>query len=588
MEELRRKGDPASNIVGPEGGPLPAGLGEYVRSSGATGRPLEATTRGDLERSFGHSLDGLRVVTDDAAARAAESLRARAFTLGDSIWFGRGEYRPDTSEGRHLIAHEVAHSLQDAPHRGRVAADLVIGRSDDPAEREADAAADAAARGERVSLSSAGAATAVRPLRMQRICTVTSTPRPDQRIVRCPDGDYQVTLTTTTEPSRPETQIWTDAGWNNSVIWLQLGVCRGGTSVTVTPTVDLPRAVIQILGNVLTGSGALSGVTITPGLQIQILQSNTFTLTLTPAVTLDPNSRDPVTGVGGGVTVQTPDVTVGGQVTVDPRTGSTFFSLTLSGGSTPRRVDCSRGPRPRLVFECRLITHIPGVPEVPELTEPEYQDRYLFFNYAQDTIATDFQSRPTRRGRTPAVDLRERIQTPTDIQALHDEGYRITSIEGFTSPEGTRAASPGFEGNIELARRRARAALTFLQTQCPSCDTSSTTVEGRSELPTTQGEIVPEPRGRPMERGAVGGFLDTDPLSPSDPQRRAEFEQLSAREQRDQVFELQRRAVIHFVRDRVVQEHREAVAPRDETGDPVRCPEEVIEAARASFGIGIL
>jgi len=222
------------------------------------------------------------------------------------------------------------------------------------------------------------------------------------------------------------------------------------------------------------------------------------------------------------------------------------------------------------------------------LTVPEYQDRYLFFNYAQDTIATDFQSRPAQRGRTPAVDLRERIQTPTDIQTLHGQGYRITSIEGFTSPEGTRAASPGFEGNVELARRRARAALTFVQTQCPSCDTSSTTVEGRSELPTTQGELVPEPRGRPMETGAVRGFLDTDPLSPSDPQRRAEFEQLSAREQRDQVFELQRRAVIHFVRDRVVQEHREAVAPRDETGDPVRCPNEVIDAARASFGIGIL
>ncbi|HET9395482.1 MAG TPA: DUF4157 domain-containing protein, partial [Nitrospiraceae bacterium] len=233
MEGLQRKKDPTSNIVvGPEGGPLPAGLHEYVRSSGVTGRPLDATTRGDLERSFDHSLEGIRVVTDDAAARAAESLQARAFTLGDSIWFGRGEYRPDTTEGRHLIAHEVAHSLQDVPHRGRVAADLVIGRSDDPAEREADAAADAAVRGERVSLSPAGAATTVRPLRKQRICTVRSIPRPDQRIVHCGGRDYQVTLTTTTEPSRPETQIWTDAGWNNSVIWLQLNVCRRGTSVT--------------------------------------------------------------------------------------------------------------------------------------------------------------------------------------------------------------------------------------------------------------------------------------------------------------------------------------------------------------------
>src|SRR4030095_540898 len=53
-----RKEDPTSNVVGPEGGPVSAGLREYVRSSGATGRPLDATTRGGPGRSFGPSLQG--------------------------------------------------------------------------------------------------------------------------------------------------------------------------------------------------------------------------------------------------------------------------------------------------------------------------------------------------------------------------------------------------------------------------------------------------------------------------------------------------------------------------------------------------
>ena len=575
----------AAAPVGPGGGPLPTGMREYLSSSAATGDPLDGGVRGDLERSFGRPLGGVRLIRDEAARRAAAALEARAFTLGDSIWFGRGEYRPETHEGRRLIAHEVAHSLQDAARGGRVFTDLVVGPSDDPAEREADNAADAAVRGERATLST-GAAGSVRALRMQRIgCTASAATLPNQRIVTCPSGVYKVTLTTIKLPRGPETQSWTDAGWNNNEIWLRIGVCRGGTSVTVTPSVDLPRAVIQALGNVLAGSGALSGVTLTGGLRIQVIQSSSFTLTLTPAVTVDPSSGS-VTGVGGGVTVQTRDVTVGGQVTVDPRSGSTFLTFTLSEGVRQPPVDCT-GPRERLVLECRPITHIPGRPAVPEITEQDYETRYLFFNYMQDTIAPDFQSRPPRRGRAPSVDLRERIATPTDIQELNDAGYRITSIEGFTSPEGTRAASRGFEGNVELGRRRAVAARDWVLAQCPTCVTPTPTVVDCSELPTEQCPIEPEQTGRSMERGAVRGFLGTDPLSPSDPETRAEFERLPGREQREQVFELQRRAVIRFYRERVVQSYRPPEGERDEPGERVRCPSEVAEAARTSFGITI-
>ena len=76
------------------------------------GGPLDASTRAFMEPRFGHDFGHVRVHADSAAAAAAEALNARAFTLGRDLVFAQGEYRPHTSSGRHLIAHELAHAVQ--------------------------------------------------------------------------------------------------------------------------------------------------------------------------------------------------------------------------------------------------------------------------------------------------------------------------------------------------------------------------------------------------------------------------------------------------------------------------------------------
>jgi hypothetical protein len=73
---------------------------------------LDPATRGFMESRFGHSFGSVRVHTDSAAAVRAESLSARAFTVGQDVYFGRGEYAPQTHRGRGLIAHELTHVLQ--------------------------------------------------------------------------------------------------------------------------------------------------------------------------------------------------------------------------------------------------------------------------------------------------------------------------------------------------------------------------------------------------------------------------------------------------------------------------------------------
>ncbi|MCB9798024.1 MAG: DUF4157 domain-containing protein, partial [Alphaproteobacteria bacterium] len=62
-----------------------------------------------------------RVHTDDRAARLNRQLSARAFTYGNHVFFGGGEYQPQTAGGKRLIAHELTHTLQQTAGPSRVA-----------------------------------------------------------------------------------------------------------------------------------------------------------------------------------------------------------------------------------------------------------------------------------------------------------------------------------------------------------------------------------------------------------------------------------------------------------------------------------
>ncbi len=78
------------------------------------GQPLDTATRNTFETRFGHDFSSVRVHADERAAESAASLSARAYTLGRDVVFGRGEYAPETSAGRHLIGHELAHVVQQS------------------------------------------------------------------------------------------------------------------------------------------------------------------------------------------------------------------------------------------------------------------------------------------------------------------------------------------------------------------------------------------------------------------------------------------------------------------------------------------
>jgi hypothetical protein len=78
------------------------------------GQPLDPAVRGFAERHFGFDFARVRVHADERAADLASQLGARAFTFGRSIAFGPREYRPSSTDGRRLIAHELAHVVQQS------------------------------------------------------------------------------------------------------------------------------------------------------------------------------------------------------------------------------------------------------------------------------------------------------------------------------------------------------------------------------------------------------------------------------------------------------------------------------------------
>ena len=125
-------------------GILPGGLihpdvEAAIAAASGRGNRLHTGVAEQVGGAYGQHLDDVRVHHDDHAAALSRAVSARAFTVGGDIFFGAGEYRPDSAGGRELLAHELAHVVQQrgAPNTGP----LMVSQPGDTLEREAEAAA---------------------------------------------------------------------------------------------------------------------------------------------------------------------------------------------------------------------------------------------------------------------------------------------------------------------------------------------------------------------------------------------------------------------------------------------------------------
>jgi hypothetical protein len=108
-----------------------------------------------MEARFAQDFSGVRVHADEAAAAAAAALGADAWTFGPRMVFAGGRFRPETPHGRRLLAHELAHVVQQQAGPTAVQGSPALSGPADPAERAADAAAGAAAQADAPDRSTA-------------------------------------------------------------------------------------------------------------------------------------------------------------------------------------------------------------------------------------------------------------------------------------------------------------------------------------------------------------------------------------------------------------------------------------------------
>jgi hypothetical protein len=114
-------------------GEVPQVVHDVLRSPG---RPLDTRTRVLMESRLGHDFGGVRVHTDERASESARAVDALAYTVGNRVVFGAGQYAPGTATGSGLLSHELTHVAQSGGASPGAA--ITMGRADSPEEHAAE------------------------------------------------------------------------------------------------------------------------------------------------------------------------------------------------------------------------------------------------------------------------------------------------------------------------------------------------------------------------------------------------------------------------------------------------------------------
>ena len=111
-DDVRVRRSSVNGVVGREGGPLDSRTEAAVARNQGQGASLPESVRTSMETAFGADFGAVRVHTGAAADDLNRSMQSRAFTVGSNIFFARGEYQPGRLSGKHLLAHELTHTVQ--------------------------------------------------------------------------------------------------------------------------------------------------------------------------------------------------------------------------------------------------------------------------------------------------------------------------------------------------------------------------------------------------------------------------------------------------------------------------------------------
>jgi len=165
------------------------------------GAPMPKTLREKMEQNFGQDFKDVRIHTGGAANKATDRLNAEAFASGNNIVFGQGKFRPGTPAGDHLLAHELAHVVQQKGSGGAVQLKSMLSQPHEAAEIAADRAADRVVSGKSAGITPGGLSIRGRIMRKARrgspALSSAITITPNKPLARKVDGSRILTPTLT-------------------------------------------------------------------------------------------------------------------------------------------------------------------------------------------------------------------------------------------------------------------------------------------------------------------------------------------------------------------------------------------------------
>ncbi len=89
-------------------------ISNQIQSTKDGGSSLSGTTRSFMDSRFGTDFSNVKIHTDNHAVQLSKELNAQAFTVGNDIYFNNEKYKPESFEGKKLLAHELTHTLQQS------------------------------------------------------------------------------------------------------------------------------------------------------------------------------------------------------------------------------------------------------------------------------------------------------------------------------------------------------------------------------------------------------------------------------------------------------------------------------------------
>lgn len=101
------------------GSHAPDHIESRINASKGSGSLMENGTKNFMEQRFGADFSSVRIHTGSEAVHMSRDLNAQAFAVGNDIYFNEGKYNPETSSGKHLLAHELTHTIQQSGGVGR-------------------------------------------------------------------------------------------------------------------------------------------------------------------------------------------------------------------------------------------------------------------------------------------------------------------------------------------------------------------------------------------------------------------------------------------------------------------------------------